>query len=62
MDISSIELELRFRDEILQLLAGMQAIAANRETRNNVFAILENIIPDNTDAGNARPVWICGQF
>ncbi len=55
VDISSIELELRFQDEIPQLLTGMQAIDANRETRNNVFAILENSIPDNTDAENGRP-------
>jgi len=55
VDISSIELNLRFRDEIPQLLGGLQAIYANRETRKKVFAILENIIPDNTDAGNGRP-------
>jgi len=52
---SSIELDLRSRDEIPQLLAGLQAIYANRKTRNKVFAILEDIIPDNTDAGNGRP-------
>ncbi len=55
VDISSIELDLRSRDEIPQLLAGLQAIYANRKTRNKVFAILEDIIPDNTDAGNGRP-------
>ena len=37
VDISSIELDLRSRDEIPQLLAGLQAIYANRKTRNKVF-------------------------
>jgi len=54
VDISSIELDLRSRDEIPQLLAGLQAIYANREIRNKVFAILEDIVPDNTDAENGR--------
>jgi hypothetical protein len=48
-------IDLRSRDEIPQLLAGLQAIYANRETRNNVFAILEDIIPDKTDVGNGSP-------
>ena len=55
VDISKIELDPRSRDEIPQLLAGLQAIYTDRQTRNNVFAILADIIPDNTDAGNGRP-------
>ncbi len=55
VDISSIELDLRSRDEIPQLLAGLKAIYTNRETRNKVFAILDDIIPENTDTGNGRP-------
>lgn len=53
--ISTIELDLRSRDEIPQLLAGLQAIYTDRATRNKVFAILQNIIPDSTDTGNGRP-------
>lgn len=55
VDISNIELDPRSRDEIPQLLAGLQAIYTDRQTRNNVFAILTDIIPDNTDSGNGRP-------
>jgi hypothetical protein len=55
VDISNIELDPRSRDEIPQLLAGLQAIYTNRKTRSKVFTILQNIVPDNTDAGNGRP-------
>jgi hypothetical protein len=55
VDISNIELDPRSRDEIPQLLAGLKAIYSDRETRNKVFSILQNIVPDNTDTGNGRP-------
>ncbi|MDM8538965.1 ISNCY family transposase [Desulfobacterales bacterium HSG17] len=55
VDISNIELDLRSRDEIPQLLAGLQAIYSNRKTRSKVFSILQDIIPDNTDSHNGRP-------
>jgi hypothetical protein len=48
-------LDLRSRDEIPQLLLGLQAIYKNRSTRQRVFEILEQIIPDDIDAGNGRP-------
>ncbi len=55
MDISSIELDLRSRDAFPQLLGSLEAIYTNRETRTTVFTILEDITPDNTDAGNGKP-------
>jgi IS5 family transposase len=55
VDISGIELDPRSRDEIPQLLAGLQAIYCDRETRNKVFSILQGIIPDDIDADNGRP-------
>lgn len=55
VDISRIELDPHSRDEIPQLLVGLQAIYADRATRNEVFSILQGIVPDNTDAGNGRP-------
>ena len=55
VDISKIELDLRSRDEIPQLLLGLQAIYSDRSTRQYVFEILEQIIPDDIDAGNGRP-------
>ncbi len=55
VDISNIELDLRARDEIPQLLLGLQAIYKDRSTRQSVFEILEKIVPDDIDAGNGRP-------
>jgi len=62
VDISSIELDLRFRDEIPQLLVGLKAIYANRETRTTylqswAILFLRTLIPGMADQG-----WICGQF
>jgi len=63
VDIASIELDLRSRDEIPQLLLGLQAIYKDRPTRRKVFEILEQIIPDEIDADNGRPgMWTYGQF
>jgi hypothetical protein len=48
-------LDLRSRDEIPQLLLGLQAIYSDRPTRRKVFDILQQIIPDDTDTDNGRP-------
>ena len=55
VDIAKIELDLRSRDEIPQLLLGLKVIYTDRATRKKVFKILEQIIPDGTDADNGRP-------
>ena len=46
MDIASLELDFRSRDEIPQLLLGLPAIYKDRPTRQRVFEILEQIVPD----------------
>ena len=55
VDISSIDIDLNCRDEIPQLLLGLQAIYTDRSLRDEVFGILENIVPPNVDVGNGRP-------
>ena len=55
VDIGAIELDLSSRDEIPQLLLGLQAIYCDREVRQRVFAILESIIPRHINTGNGRP-------
>ena len=54
VDIANIELDLRSRDEIPQLLLGLQVIYVDRATRQTVFKILDQIIPDDTDTDNGR--------
>lgn len=53
--ISSIEIDLTCRDEITQLLLGLQAIYSNRKTRNEVFEIMKRIVPRDVDTKTGRP-------
>ena len=55
VDIKSIQIDLDCRDEIPQLLLGLQTIYTDQQVRDSIFEILENIIPKNIDAGNGRP-------
>jgi IS5 family transposase len=54
-DIPNIEIDLTCRDEIPQLLLGLQYIYSNRQMRNEVFKILKKIIPKKVDADKGRP-------
>jgi len=55
VDICNIQIDLRSRDEIPQLLLGLQAIYKDRQVREEVFAILEGIIPMHIDSSNGGP-------
>jgi len=54
VDISEIRFDLRSRDEIPKLLQGLQYIYCTSELREEVFKILERIIPEGTDSNNGR--------
>ena len=51
-DIAKIKLDPRSRDDIPQLLAGLQHIYITCELREAVFGILENLIPDRVGKAN----------
>ncbi len=55
VDISEITFDLRSRDEIPKLLMGLQYIYCTAEIREQVFKILEDMVPRGTDAKNGRP-------
>jgi transposase, IS5 family len=55
VDICDIPIDLRCRDEIPQLLLGLQAIYGNEQVRDEVFAILSEIVPEDVDSDNGRP-------
>lgn len=55
VDICNIQLDLHSRDEIPQVLLGLQAIYGDRQFREDVFTILESIIPEHIDSSNGRP-------
>ncbi len=54
-DISQIEFDLKSRDDIPQLLRGLQYIYAQKETREKIFQILEREVSSNNDKQNGRP-------
>jgi IS5 family transposase len=55
VDICDIPLDLQCRDEIPQLLIGLQTIYGNKRVRDEVFAILSDITPKEVDSDNGRP-------
>jgi len=55
VDISTIEFDLRSRDEIPKLLMGLQHIYCTPELREEVFKILGDIVPQDVDTQNGRP-------
>ncbi len=54
INIADIKIELNSRDEIPQLLRGLQYIYKNVEVRSKIFTILEEMIPSNIDRNNGR--------
>lgn len=54
VSIANIEFDLRSRDEITKLLIGMQSIYCDKKTRNETFAILNELIPKDVDCSNGR--------
>jgi len=55
VDICDISVDPRCRDEIPQVLLGLQAIYGNKRVRDRVFSILSEIVPKNVDPENGRP-------
>jgi hypothetical protein len=54
-DIPNIILDLSCRDEIPQILSGLQHLFINRDLRTEMFKILEGITPKEVDADKGRP-------
>jgi len=61
VDISTIDIDLKSRDDIPKILRGLQSIYTNIELRNRVFTILEEVRPERkngtgkVDINNGRP-------
>ena len=53
--IESIRFDLRSRDDIPQVLRGLQHIYSDPVSREIVFAHLKKLIPEDVDADNGRP-------
>ncbi len=55
IDIASIQLDTRSRDDVPQILLGLQHLYTNKKIRNLVFSLLEELIPRNVSSINGRP-------
>jgi hypothetical protein len=53
--IKDIKLDAKSRDDVPQILKGLQYIYVNEEIRKKVFALLEKLIPENISKNNGRP-------
>jgi len=55
VNIAEIQFNTKSRDDIPQLLKGIQFLYINEATRNALFLTLEKLIPSNIDKKNGRP-------
>ena len=55
VDIARIEFDLRSRDEIPKMLIGFQHIYTTPGLREEVFKLLENLIPERINKNTGRP-------
>lgn len=55
VDIGRIEIDIQSRDEIPQLLLGLQAIYRDLPLRKKIFKLLESIVPKDTSKTTGRP-------
>jgi hypothetical protein len=53
LSIGAIALDRKSRDDIPKLLVGLQYIYTHRELRDEVFGILQEVIPQRVDGKNA---------
>jgi hypothetical protein len=53
--ISEIEFDLKARDNITKILMGLQHIYCTPKLKEEMFKILDELIPENIDRNNGRP-------
>jgi hypothetical protein len=54
-DIPNIQIDINCRDEVPQLLLGLQFLYSNKQIQDEVFLILKKITPKEVDADKGRP-------
>jgi IS5 family transposase len=55
INVSQIKIDTKSRDDIPQILRGIQYLYTNEEIRQKLFSALEKVIPKKIDKGNGRP-------
>jgi len=54
-DIADIKIDPRSRDDIPQLLQGLQYLYTDKALRTEIFTVLEKLTPEDTRAEHGRP-------
>ena len=55
VSIESIEFDIKSRDDIPQILKGLQYLYCNQDIRNKIFEVLERLIPAKVNKNTGRP-------
>ena len=55
VDVSLVKIDVKSRDDIPQILRGIQYLYINNEIRDKLFEALEKTIPKKIDKNNGRP-------
>lgn len=55
LDIASIHIDTRSRDDIPQLLQGLQYLYSDNSLKTELFNVLEKMIPQETSTDHGRP-------
>ena len=53
--IEAIEFDIKSRDDIPQILKGLQYLYCNKETKEKIFAVLDKLIPATVNRRTGRP-------
>ncbi len=53
--VNDIEIDAKSRDDIPQILWGLQYLYEKKEVREAIFTAIEKLIPENIDKNNGRP-------
>jgi len=62
IDISQIKFDIKSRDDISQILMGLQYIYTQQDARKKIFKILEEKVTPKAGKTNGVRVWIYGKF
>ena len=62
VNISEIKINTKSRDDIPEILLGLQDIYINPEIKKKVFSLLNEIIPENVDKTTGRPGMLLWQI
>ena len=54
-DIANIQFDPRSRDDVPQLLRGLQYLYIDEAVRAQIFQVLEDLVPAEVDVNNGRP-------